>query len=216
MKPTLYYYEHCPFCIRVLALAGLADISLNKKILLNDDEKTPIAMTGIKALPILEIEQGKFMPESLDIVDYLSEKFNFSLDKNPNDIKLVDNFLQENRLLIYKLAMPRWAKIPFEEFATDSAIAYFTKKKTQTVGNFSQAIAETEQLSNELFATLENNNSLFDDLLEKPQSLAAIMLFSALVGITCVKGFNLPNSANTFMQTMSQHTKVALLTDRAI
>ncbi|MBS9781075.1 MAG: glutaredoxin 2 [Gammaproteobacteria bacterium] len=216
MKPTLYYYEHCPFCIRVLALAGLANIDLNKEILQNDDEKTPIAMTGVKALPILEYSPQQYMGESLDIVDYLCDKFAVDLEKNTDELNAVNQFLQDNRLLIYSLSMPRWAKMPFAEFATDEAIAYFVNKKTKTVGDFGQAIDNTSVYSKELIAVLEKHAPLFDTLVQKPNNLASIMLFAALFGVSCIKGFQWTASSENFMQTMAKLYNINLLTDKAV
>ncbi len=216
VKPRLYYYEHCPFCIRVLALAGLANIDLNKEILQNDDEKTPIAMTGVKALPILEYSPQQYMGESLDIIDYLCKKFSIALEKNTDELNEVNQFLQDNRLLIYGLSIPRWVKMPFAEFATDTAIGYFTKKKTQTIGDFGQAIDNTSVYSKELIAVLEKHAPLFNKLVQKPNNLASIMLFSALFGVSCVKGFQWTKSSGNFMQTMAKLSKMNLLTDKAV
>ncbi len=216
MKPTLYYYEHCPYCIRVLVFTGLFDINLDKQVLLNDDEQTPIAMTGVKSLPILEYSLKEYMGESLDIIDYLSETFSVDLEKNTDDLNEVNQFLQDNRLLIYSLSMPRWVKMPFAEFATDSAIAYFTHKKTQTVGNFGQAIGNTSKYCQELMTVLEKNAPLFDKLIQKPNSLATIILFSALFGVSSVKEFQWTRSSEKFMQTISRLAKINLLTDKAV
>ncbi len=216
MKLTLYYYEHCPYCIRVLAFTGLFDISLGKKILLNDDEQTPIAMTGIKSLPILEYSFKKYMGESLDIIDYLCKKFSVDLEKNTDDLNDVNQLLQENRLLIYGLSMPRWVQMPFAEFATDSAVVYFTHKKMQTIGDFRQAIANTQKYSQELITVLEKHAPLFDRLVQKPNSLATIILFSALFGVSSVKGFQWTKSSKNFMQTISSLSKMNLLTDKAV
>ncbi len=216
VKPTLYYYEHCPFCIRVLTLAGLANIDLQKEILLNDDEQTPIAMTGVKSLPILEYSPKQYMGESLDIIDYLCEKFSVELEKNTDELNEVNQFLQDNRLLIYGLSMPRWVKMPFAEFSTDTAIGYFVNKKTKTVGDFGQAIENTSVYSKELIVALEKHAPLFDKLVQKPNNLATIMLFSALFGVSCVKGFQWTKSSEIFMQTMAKLSKINLLTDKAV
>ncbi len=215
-KMKLYYYEHCPYCIRVLAFAGLTNIDLDKKVLLNDDEQTPIAMTGVKALPILEYAPKQYMRESLDIIDYLCEKFSIELEKNTNELNEVNQFLQDNRLLIYGLSMPRWVKMPFAEFATDEAIGYFVNKKTKTVGDFGQAIDNTSVYCKELIAVLEKHAPLFDKLVQKPNNLATIMLFSALFGVSCVKGFQWTAPSENFMQTMAKLSKMNLLTDKAV
>lgn len=213
---TLYYYEHCPYCVRVLVLAGMAAVPLKHRVLLNDDEQTPMTMIGAKMLPILEVAPQQFMAESLDIMDYLCAVSKFDLEKNHQDIQLVEEFLQQNRLLIYGLSMPRWVKMPFAEFATAEAVAYFTEKKTQTIGDFSLALQNTPTLSKALHTALADNTDLFERLANKPHSLAAIMLFSGLLGISSVQGFDWTEAAEHLMQTLSQLSKVALLTAHAV
>lgn len=201
--PTLYYYEHCPYCVRILTLVGMAKISINRKILLNDDEETPIAMIGAKMLPILETAPEVFMGESLDIMAYLSQTYRFPLAHVEADITAVNTLLQAIGLPLRSLTMPRWIKMPFEEFTTPSAISYFVSKKTQTIGDFDKALANTEAFSTQLGQSLNNASELFEQLDSNPQSYAAIMLFSALYGLGCVQGLSLPSAAQTFMQTMS-------------
>ncbi len=216
MKPRLYYYEHCPFCVRVLTLAGLANIDLQKEILLNDDEKTPIAMTGVKSLPILEYAPKQYMGESLDIIDYLCEQSGFQLDNNPAEIHAVGELLQNNRRFIFGLSMPRWVQMPFAEFATDKAVAYFIEKKTQAIGDFDEAISKTAEWSRELKIVLQDNEELFEKLTQKPNNRASIMLFSALLGVTGVKDFQWTDASEIFMKTMSKAANIALLTDKAV
>ncbi len=221
-NPTLYYYEHCPFCVRVRATAGLLGIELNKKILANDDVATPIAMIGAKMLPILEKVplqegvRGQFMGESLDIIDYLCETANKSLERNKEDLVAVNNFLTENRIAIYSLAMPRWIDLGFEEFATQNAIDFFVNKKTATIGDFDTAIKKTDEFVNTLHNSVKEYTDLFVKLTEKTNSLAAVLLFSGIWGATSAKKLQLSDEALLFMKVMSEKSGVELLTHKAI
>lgn len=215
-ESTLFYYEHCPYCVRVLTAAGLIGVSLNVQVLLNDDEKTPIEMVGEKIVPILAKPSGDMMIESLDIIDYLYEQNNSSLLKKPLDIEWVNLFLSENRMSIYSLSMPRWTQLPFAEFATDTAIAYFTEKKSQTIGDFSLALSQTASFSSALQQAMREEKELFKEMLAKPHSQAAIILFAGLHGVSCVKDFSWPDEAWTFMQGMSQVSGMSLLTAQAL
>lgn len=210
--PTLYYYEHCPYCIRVLAFLGMAGIDINKKVLANDDEDTPISMIGAKMLPILEKEPNDFMGESLDIIDYLGKVYDFLPLKNTALENRVETALNNNRLSIYGLTMPRWIKLPYEEFLTESAVAYFTQKKTQTIGDFDTALKNTESLSADLYEGLARETALFAELREQKDSIAAIMLFAGLLGVSCVPDFIFPTEADAFMKAISQDTGIQLLT----
>ena len=69
----LYYYDHCPFCVRARMIFGLRDVAVEEVVLANDDEATPIGMIGSKQVPILQKEDGSFMGESLDIVRYIDQ-----------------------------------------------------------------------------------------------------------------------------------------------
>ncbi len=214
-KVTLYYYEHCPYCVRVLTFLGLSGIKVRQVVLLNDDEATPLGLVGKKSLPILQ-KDGQAMAESLDIIDVLADAAGFSLQRDKNTEAAVDAFLQNNGLTIYKLAMPRWVNLPLKEFSTDSAKNYFIQKKTKSIGAFADALAATETLGAVINEALNEQADLFARLITHPNSLAAIVLFSGLHGLTAVKGLTLPPAAASFMQTMSQQSGVALLTDKAI
>ncbi len=44
----LYYYDHCPFCVRARIAAGLLGADVEDVVLANDDEATPISMIGAR------------------------------------------------------------------------------------------------------------------------------------------------------------------------
>ena len=67
--PTLYVYDHCPFCVRVRAVFGLKNIKHNLFFLANDDVIIPTNLVGKKISPIYEWKSSSIcMPESLDII----------------------------------------------------------------------------------------------------------------------------------------------------
>lgn len=206
MTPTLYYYEHCPYCLRVLTLVDMAKITIQREILLNDDEQTPIEMIGQKMLPILQTAPKTYLPESLDIMRYLSETYDFPLVQNSEWEAQVTEFLSENRDAIYGLTMPRWIQQPFAEFATPTAIDYFVKKKTATIGDFAAALSNTDALTASLNNGLQAAEELFIRLQNQPQSYAAILLFAGLYGVRCVDGFAWTAAAQHFMQKMTEAT----------
>lgn len=51
--PTLYQYDHCPFCVRVRLALGFKNIKHNLVFMANDDVHTPTAMVGKKVAPIM-------------------------------------------------------------------------------------------------------------------------------------------------------------------
>ena len=50
--PTLYVYDHCPFCVRVRLALGVKNIKHNLYFMANDDIPTPTALVGKKIAPI--------------------------------------------------------------------------------------------------------------------------------------------------------------------
>ncbi len=196
--------------MRVLTFLKLSQIDFDAEVLANDDEQTPIGMVGKKMLPILQTGSDSYMGESLDIIDYLRKQYDVSLDENPEWVAQVEGFLSDNRVAIYGLSMPRWVKTDFKEFATQSARDYFIRKKTPTVGDFEQAIANTPSLCADLTQGLQAARSLFETLNEAPNSLAAIMLFSGLYGLRGVEDFAWTPESQRFMQTLSSATQQPL------
>lgn len=69
----LYIYDHCPFCLKARMIFGLKNIPVELIVLLNDDELTPTRMIGQKMAPILQKDDSRYMPESMDIVHYVDK-----------------------------------------------------------------------------------------------------------------------------------------------
>lgn len=213
----LYYYDHCPFCTRARMAFALLNIPVEGKILANDDEETPKRLIGKKMLPILVKEDGSAMGESLDIVKYANMLTDEPLDERvrPELQALLDDISQYAGLLI----LPRSAKIAFEEFATQSAVDYYTKKKTEAVGDFDTQIAR----SSEYIAKLDHDLLALDKLIlssdaanGKAPSMEDILVFPGLRNLSSVKGVNWPKGVRAYMDSMSRQTRIPLLFEHAI
>ena len=50
--PTVYVYDHCPFCVRVRVALGLKNVKHIVNFMANDDVPTPTALVGKKIAPI--------------------------------------------------------------------------------------------------------------------------------------------------------------------
>ena len=50
--PTLYVYDHCPFCVRVRLALGVKNVKHLLHFLANDDVATPTGLVGKKIAPI--------------------------------------------------------------------------------------------------------------------------------------------------------------------
>ena len=133
----LYVYDHCPFCVRARMIFGLKNLPVELVVLANDDEATPIGLVGKKVVPILVKEDGTAMPESLDIVNYVDEHFGekiLSEHVRPE----IEAWLKEVGSYYGHLTTARFTQIGLAEFETQSAVDYFTKKKTEFIGDFAE------------------------------------------------------------------------------
>jgi len=78
---SLYYFEACPYCVRVLDAIEEMDLSLELRHILNEEvyARELIVEGGIDQVPCLRIThpdgRAEWMYESLDIVNYLKDNF---------------------------------------------------------------------------------------------------------------------------------------------
>ena len=216
----LYVYDHCPYCVKARMIFGLKNIDFELVCVLNDDYDTPMSMIGQKMLPILETAKDKYMAESLDIINYID-----NLDKKPivkkTTNKKLSTWLSSNSTVCYELAMPRWVKAnpPLEEFKTQDAIDYFTKKKESYIGPFKEKLNESASLIEETEEELHILESLFEQkskFINKTLSIDDFHLFAFLRSLSIVKGLNFPGNVKYYMENMSKQSGVPLHTDIAL
>lgn len=206
-------YEHCPFCVRVQMMLNIKQIAHETTVLLNDDEATPIQLVGKKVVPILQFSDGSAMAESLAIVRYLDTHYATPIVQWGVRERFTQ-WMDELRAVIPYLTTPRIAQLPFKEFATPSARAYFIEKKTAMIGDFSNHLANTQTYLHKLAPLLE---SLCQQL-PAPAHLSEedFVLFPILRTLTVVKDLHLPEAIAAYLQTMSEKTQIALLSAQAI
>ncbi len=214
----LFIYDHCPYCVKARMIFGLKNQSLENVVLLNDDEKTPFSMIGRKMAPILEKENGEFMPESLDIIKYIDNKTPPPLVVEEEDPVLMEILFQA-RTDYYSLTMPRWVQSSMEEFKTESARKYFQTKKEQIIGSFSSALEQTEHFKTNVSKTLEilagRLSPTFEWYKGSKISLNDFHLFAFLRGLSVVKDLSFPEVLEEYAVRTSQKTNVPLSTDTA-
>lgn len=211
----LYIYDHCPYCVKARMIFGLKKVPIKLIVLLNDDEKTPLSMIGVKMVPILEKKKGLFLPESLDIIRYIDEQFGKPLVASWEEDPQLSSWLEEGGFLSYQLAMPRWVHSPMEEFKTKTAKKYFTNKKEKMIGSFSEALDDTKTLKKEMEEHLKNLESLLQN---KKQSLFYsgkltandFHLFAFLRALTIVKGLSFPKKTASYIKELSEKSEVPL------
>ena len=212
----LFIYDHCPYCVKARMIFGLKNTPVQLMTLLNDDEKTPIDMIGQKMVPILETSPGQFMPESMDIVQFIDNKLSPKIVSDKEDPLLLE-ILEQARTPYYSLVMPRWVQSEMEEFKTDSARKYFQNKKEQMIGPFETALENTKQFKKEITKILlKIENKMFKEsnwYIKNQLSFNDFHLFAFLRSLTIVKDLHFPPILDNYMKDCAEKTKIPLSTD---
>ncbi|WP_435954256.1 glutaredoxin 2 [Dryocola sp. BD626] len=213
----LYIYDHCPFCVKARMIFGLKNIPVELNVLLNDDEATPTRMIGKKMAPILQKDDSRYLPESMDIVHYVDR-----LDGSPlltgSTNAAIAEWLRQVNTYVQHLLLPRIAKAPFDEFATPEARAYFIKKKEGMIGPFEEHLAHSPGLIKKISDDLRK----LDKLIVQPNAVNGelseddIHLFPLLRSLSLVAGIEYPSRVRDYRDNMAKQTQINLLSSVAI
>ncbi|WP_435947886.1 glutaredoxin 2 [Dryocola sp. BD586] len=213
----LYIYEHCPFCVKARMIFGLKNIPVELNVLANDDEATPTKMVGKKVAPILQKDDSRYLPESMDIVHYIDKLDGKPLLTGPTNAA-IGEWLRQVNTYVQHLLLPRIAKAPFDEFETPEARAYFTKKKEAMIGSFEEHLAHSPGLIKKISDDLRK----LDKLIVQPNAVNGelseddIQLFPLLRNLTLVAGIEYPSRVRDYRDNMAKQTQVNLLSSIAI
>ncbi|MGG5837539.1 glutaredoxin 2 [Huaxiibacter chinensis] len=213
----LYIYDHCPFCLKARMIFGLKNLPVELVTLLNDDEATPTRMIGKKMAPILQKDDSRYLPESMDIVHYVDK-----LDGNPlltgKQNPAIEEWLRKVNSYVNRLLIPRFAKSAFDEFATPQARAWFVEKKEAAIGSFDEHLAHSaglvKKISDDLRALdklIVQSNAVNGELSEDD-----IHLFPLLRNLTLVAGITWPSRVADYRDNMAKQTQINLLSSQAI
>lgn len=213
----LYIYDHCPFCLKARMIFGLKNIPVELVVLLNDDEATPTKMIGKKMAPILQKDDSRYLPESMDIVHYVDK-----LDGEPlltgAANSAISDWLRHVNSYVQHLLLPRIAKAPFDEFATPAARAYFAQKKEAMIGSFTDHLTHSPGLTKKISDDLRK----LDKLIVQPNAVNGelsdddIHLFPLLRNLTLVAGIEWPSRVAAYRDNMAKQTQINLLSSHAI
>ncbi|KHT61484.1 glutaredoxin [Photobacterium gaetbulicola] len=214
----LFVFDHCPFCIKAMMVAGLKKADIELVYLQNHDVDARIDKVGANLVPILQKEDGSYMAESLDIAAYID-----ALDGNPvlatgsNDDN-ISAWADIARPFSSRLLYPRWMKVDLPEFQCEEAKAWFTKNKTAMIEqDFDEAFSNSDAYLVELNASFdklswlqlpsERNNVLsYDD----------VNLFPSLRNLTVVKGVKFPARIRQYIDEVAALTSTSLYDDIAV
>lgn len=214
---ALCIYDHCPYCLKARMIFGLKNIPVELHVLLNDDAETPTRMVGQKQVPILQKDDSRYMPESMDIVHYVDK-----LDGKPlltgKRSPAIEEWLRKVNGYANKLLLPRFAKSAFDEFSTPAARKYFVDKKEASAGNFADLLAHSDGL----IKNISDDLRALDKLIVKPNAVNGelseddIQLFPLLRNLTLVAGINWPSRVADYRDNMAKQTQINLLSSMAI
>ena len=120
----------------------------------------------------------------------------------------IEAWLKEVGSYYGHLTTARFTQIGLAEFETQSAVDYFTKKKTEFIGDFTENIAKTETYLARLKGDLEKLAALIqsDNALNGKLSLEDIIVFPVLRNLTCVKGIEFPPAVLAYITNCLLYT----------
>ena len=209
----LFIYEHCPFCIRARMIFGLKQVPLELNVILEGDIETPTKLVGRKVVPIIQKTDGTYMPESMDIVNYVDELSSPKLLIEPAD-KNIEEWCRNITRTVFNLAIPRFTKADFAELNTTEARKAYTEREIKAFGNLDELIARTDEFTHEVIEALK---SIEDYLANKDKvTLTDFYLFPVLNSLTIVKDFPFTPALNHYLHTVSQACNVPVFINKAI
>lgn len=209
----LYVYEHCPFCIRARMIFGLKKVPLELGIIMEGDVETPTRMVGRKVVPILQKEDETYMPESMDIVNYIDQLSGTPVINGECD-KTLFEWCRENTHTIYNLAIPRFTKADFKELSTAAAREAYAVREIRAFGDLDALIAASQDYIDIILAEL---NKVEEYLRAKHTvSITDFYLFPLLNSLTIVKDFPFPDYLKSYLEHIAETCNVPLFDNKAL
>ncbi len=210
----LYVYEHCPFCVRARMIFGLRDVNFDLDVIMEGDVETPTRMIGKKMVPILQKDDGSYMGESMDIVHYVDGLGDPVLIRDADD--RIAQWQDDAAGVIYRLAVPRFARCDFAELATPEARAYFCDRQEKNFGDLDALYEQSPDLIRQVDEHLERLSPLLAEFGGAPYGVDDITLWPMLHALSLVKGVMFPPQVRTYMERVSKAAKVPLLFGQAL
>ncbi|MEZ8142897.1 MULTISPECIES: glutaredoxin 2 [Enterovibrio] len=214
----LFVFDHCPFCIKAMMVAGLKKVDVELVYLQNHDVEARVEKVGANLVPILETPDGSYMAESLDIAAYFDNVDGQPIVAAGRQSDRISSWMEVAGYFGSHLIYPRWMMIDLPEFQSEEANAWFIKNKSAMIGmTFDEAFANSEEylakLNVELFKldwlvppSQRHNQLTYDD----------VNLFPFLRNYTVIKGLRYPGHVRQYLDEMSVLTGIALYDSVAV
>lgn len=208
----LFVFDHCPFCVKAMMVAGLKKVDLELVYLQNHDVDARIEKVGANLVPILQKNDGSYMAESLDIAAYLDNLEGKPAIAEGQFGERISAWLDVAGQYGSRLIFPRWMMIDLPEFQCDEAKAWFTDNKSAMIDmSFDEAFANSDEYIAKLNVELlkldwlvppsqRDNTLTYDD----------INIFPYLRNYTVVKGLRYPGNVRQYLDEVSKLTGIGL------
>ncbi|EMT6574473.1 glutaredoxin 2 [Providencia rettgeri] len=209
----LYIYDHCPFCVRARMIFGLKKLAVEQIVLFDDDIDTPTKMIGRKMLPILQKDDGSYLPESLDIVHYV-DSINEPKYAGGSITPEIETWSKMVSAVVYKLVTPRFTQTDFPEISTTEARAAYINRTSKSYGDLNELKKETHTL----LVELEPQLSLLDAWLETRSEdidINDFIIFPILRSLSIVEHLSFSTNIRNYMERIAKYSNVNLLFDKA-
>jgi len=238
--PTLYNYDHCPFCVRVRLALGFKNIKHNLVFMANDDIHTPTSLVGKKIAPIMEFPkfdadtEDLIMMESMDIIEFIENDERFGptnvlkpasgrtdLKAWQNSVKFMLRTLQRPRYVATGL-LPEFQQIDSRHaFIANHPLPPFDKPEWREMEDFSEKLSVyAEAMANDPTCMIEELNAKLvelDDMVycdtyctEGGLSLDDIDLWARLRSISIIADVSWPDGLRRYMDNLSELADVAM------
>lgn len=240
--PTVYVYDHCPFCVRVRFALGVKNVKHRVYFMANDDVEVPTALVGKKIAPIMEWKEDDLvMAESMDIIKLVDadERFGPTGTIAPaTDRSDLSAWQKSVRDLLRVLQRPRYVATGLlPEFQQlDGRHAFIknhqmppyakdewkngTMEMSEKVAIYAEAMAkdpagDIEELNRKL---VELDDIIFSEYHCSPGGLSYddVDLFARLRSITIIKDVTWPQKLRSYMDNMSELADVPLYDEMAL
>lgn len=208
LKPILYHYNICPFCIRVRLVANFLGIDYDTKLVRYDDEKTPMNLAGTKMLPIWVNENGNGINESLDIISLIDTENKFKTKETIGspEWKEFEHLIGTLSGYVHNIGMPHF--IYSKEFDEKSR-EYFQNKKEIKRGPFEVLVKNRPLFEREMSEYLQEvEKSLTDGYYRSTKlRLQDILIASHLWGMYLVPEFQFSEKLHAYLQKIKADCK---------
>lgn len=209
----LFVYEHCPFCIRARMIFGLKKVPFELGVIMEGDIETPTRMVGRKVVPILQKDDGSYMPESMDIVHYIDQLNGAPVLSGSCD-KAIEDWCKNATRAVYDLAIPRFTKADFKELSTPEAREAYTQREIKAFGDLDELMANTQQYTEVLLGELNKIEQYVNA--KQDVDITDFYLFPLLNSLTIVKDFPLPDFVKRYLELISTACNVPLFSNKAL